>query len=268
MDIKDKDDIYTCAEYAKDISIYLIKREKVTEVKEVLLANQIEIKERHREKVIEWLVDAQLKFKLKDETLYMATDIVDRFLDKQKVTRSKVSLLALVSILIASKYEEIYPPHLKDFIMICDDEFSHHEIFSMELSVMKALDFDLSTPNILTFLKRFSKFTNADETKQILAMFICEAQLLSSKMANYPHSLLAMGGLYLAEKAVNNDFKIEKLPLDEASHTKEELYKCANEMLGNMLIKEKIALSNIRRKYGKYKDIVRIPLNSNLLALP
>ena len=132
IDKKDKENIYTCADYAEDVSRYLRGREKITELKNTLLSNQKEIKEIHRERVIEWMVGVQMRYKLTDETLYMAINILDRYLDKETIKKSNFSLLGLTAILIASKYEEIYPPHLKNFVGCCDEDFSSPEIFRLD----------------------------------------------------------------------------------------------------------------------------------------
>lgn len=51
--------------------------------------------------------------------------------------------MAVASMLIATKYEEIYPPLLKDFVFITDNVFSADEILEMELDILVALDFDI-----------------------------------------------------------------------------------------------------------------------------
>ena len=45
--------------------------------------------------------------------------------------------------LIASKYEEIYPPLLKDFVYITDNQYKAEDILEMEKSQLFALDFDI-----------------------------------------------------------------------------------------------------------------------------
>ena len=45
--------------------------------------------------------------------------------------------------LIATKYEEIYPPLLKDFVYISEDQFSEDKILEMELQILEQLDFDI-----------------------------------------------------------------------------------------------------------------------------
>ena len=43
--------------------------------------------------------------------------------------------------LIASKYEEIYPPIVTDFVYITDNAYSKKEILEMEESILSNLEF-------------------------------------------------------------------------------------------------------------------------------
>lgn len=45
--------------------------------------------------------------------------------------------------LIACKYEEIYPPIVKDFVYITDNAYTKEEILEMEKSILETLDFDI-----------------------------------------------------------------------------------------------------------------------------
>lgn len=74
--------------------------------------------------LIDWLVDVHLKFKLLPETLYITVSIIDRFLERIKVSKSRLQLVGVTALFIASKYEEIYPPELKDFVYITDRAYT------------------------------------------------------------------------------------------------------------------------------------------------
>lgn len=54
------------------------------------------------------------------ETLFITVNLIDRFLSKYSIEKSQVQLVGVTSLLIATKYEEIYPPTLKDFIYITE----------------------------------------------------------------------------------------------------------------------------------------------------
>lgn len=45
--------------------------------------------------------------------------------------------------LIACKYEEIYPPIVKDFVYITDNAYSKEEILAMEKKMLTVLDFEI-----------------------------------------------------------------------------------------------------------------------------
>lgn len=59
--------------------------------------------------------------------------------------------------LIASKYEEIYAPEVKDFVYITDQAYTKEEILKMEQSILSTLDFNICVPSAYRFLERFTK---------------------------------------------------------------------------------------------------------------
>ena len=61
---------------------------------------------------MEWIIDVHRKFRLMPESLYLTVLIVDRYLSIKQIKKSQLHILGLTSILVATKYEEIYPPSL------------------------------------------------------------------------------------------------------------------------------------------------------------
>ena len=93
--------------------------------------------------LVDWLVDVHLKFKLLSETLFLTVNIIDRYLTLKQVQRSKLQLIGVSAMLISTKYEEIYPPTVKDFVYITDNAYSKEEVLTMESEVLVTLDFDI-----------------------------------------------------------------------------------------------------------------------------
>jgi len=93
---------------------------------------QTEIKDTSRAFLIEWMIDVHRKFRLMPETLYVSVSIIDRYLSIQEIKKSQLHLLGVTALLIATKYEEIYPPELKDLINISENKFAKDEILKME----------------------------------------------------------------------------------------------------------------------------------------
>ena len=71
--------------------------------------------------LIDWIIDIHLKFKLKNETLFIAVNLIDNYLAlTENVDRKQLQLIGIACMQIASKYEEIYPPNSNEFIYITD----------------------------------------------------------------------------------------------------------------------------------------------------
>lgn len=88
------------------------------------MSAQPEINDKMRAILVDWLIEVHLKFKLQAETLFITINIIDRFLEKQKVGKSRLQLVGVTALLIACKYEEIYPPEMKDFVYITDRAYT------------------------------------------------------------------------------------------------------------------------------------------------
>ena len=82
--------------------------------------------------LVDWIIEVHLRFKLLPETLFLTVNLIDRFLEKTEIMRTRLQLVAVSALLIASKYEEIYVPELKDFVFISDNAYTKEEIIDME----------------------------------------------------------------------------------------------------------------------------------------
>lgn len=61
----------------------------------------------------------------------------------------------MTALLIASKYEEIYAPEVKDFVYTTANAYSIKEVLEMECSMLTTLEFNITTPTAYRFLERF-----------------------------------------------------------------------------------------------------------------
>jgi len=78
------------------------------------MIGQREISEKHRSKLIDWIVGIHQTWGLREETFFLTVNIIDRFLSLVKINLDTFQLLGLAAMFVACKYEEIYPPHIKD----------------------------------------------------------------------------------------------------------------------------------------------------------
>lgn len=140
-------------------------------------------------------------FKLLPETLFLAINLVDRILaGTPNMKRDRLQLVGITSLLIASKYEEIYPPEIHDFVFIADNTYPKEEIFATEEKILIKLQWDLSTPSSLHFLRRFSKAAGSDYAVHTLGKFIIETALLDVNLLKWRPSEIAAAAIYISRK--------------------------------------------------------------------
>ena len=92
------------------------------------LTKHVDINDKMRAILVDWLVDVHDKFKLRLETLFLTVNLIDRFLERKLVTRQKLQLVGITAFLIASKYDEIYPPEVHELVYITDNSYTHAEV--------------------------------------------------------------------------------------------------------------------------------------------
>lgn len=93
--------------------------------------------------LMDWMMEVCNDYMLKRQTFHMALNYVDRFLSlSENLPKSKYQLLGVVSLYIAAKLEEIYPPKLEDFALVGHD-YPIEEIKGFEQLVLRRLNFRL-----------------------------------------------------------------------------------------------------------------------------
>jgi Cyclin, N-terminal domain len=128
IDERDQNDSLCVTGYVEDMYSHFRMKEIDTSVRPFYMENQPHINERMRSILVDWLVEVHLKFKLVPETLYLAINLIDRYLEQSTVARPQLQLVGVTCLLIASKYEEIYAPELRDLVYICDRAYTKLDV--------------------------------------------------------------------------------------------------------------------------------------------
>ena len=119
--------------------------------------------------LVDWLVEVHEKFQCYAETLFLSINLMDRFLAKNKVTMNKLQLLAVTSLFIAAKFEEVNLPRLAEYAYITDGAASKNDIKNAEMFMLTSLEFNIGWPNPLNFLRRISK---ADDYIRLIEILV------------------------------------------------------------------------------------------------
>jgi cyclin B len=139
-----------------------------------------------------------MKFRLLPETLYLCVNIIDRYLSHAPIARKRLQLVGVTSLLIACKYEEIYPPEVKDCVYITDRAYTRQDVLDMEAHIVKILQFKMTVPTGYPFLQRFLHITKATRATRNLACFYMERMLQEYCTLNFRPSHVAAAAVSLA----------------------------------------------------------------------
>ena len=71
---------------------------------------------------------------------------------------------------IVRKYEEIYPPEVREFVYITDDTYTKRQVLRMEHLVLKVLSFFMSAPTANVFCERALETCKCDGKVKAMAM--------------------------------------------------------------------------------------------------
>ena len=171
--------------------------------------------------VVDWLVEVADEFKLSPQTLYLSINYIDRYLSSVPVGREKLQLIAVSSMLIASKYEEISAPPVEDFVRITDFTYSTEEVMlpstleffqcfaaeidssllqvlRMEAEILRTLSFKLTAVTPFVFLQKIRSLLKMDEDLSQLSLYLAEITIQDLSFTAYPPSHIAFSAVILA----------------------------------------------------------------------
>jgi cyclin B len=106
--------------------------------------------------------------------------------------------LGITALHIACKYEEIYPPELKQILRVTDNAVSKEEVLALEFQILQTLDFNVTFPSILRFMERYARIAQVQERTQLLAQYLCDICLLDCTLMKEKPSKLAAVCLFAA----------------------------------------------------------------------
>jgi len=251
-----KYDLQFAEEYQEEIIPYLLSLEDKKRINPNYMLNQNDINEKMRMILIDWLVEVHLKFKLLPETLFLTINFIDRYLQNNQTPRDKLQLIAVSSLLIACKYEEIYPPEISSFVYITDNAYKKEDILDYEIKILGDLEYDLTYPTPLRFLEIVCVKLGLTNDKSFFNKMMYLIELCLSKLYFYNYTYLEMViacCLFLNEK--NYFFSqnvIRCFNLGEKSQKFEKIKSCIFEIkkLLEYINENKNLFKGVRQKYA------------------
>lgn len=279
--------LVNCLEYKDEILQYMRKMELENRPKSNYMKKQQDINSSMRSILVDWLVEVSEEYKLNTETLYLAVNYTDRFLSLMSVLRGKLQLVGTASMYIASKYEEISPPDVSEFVYITDDTYTKKQVLRMEHLLLKVLDFRMNAPTTNCFLMHYLRFlklstnntsncstynqnqllqgcTEVQSRIEHLSRYIAELTLIDADtFLSYLPSQIASSAIYLALFTTNKTWTKQIAELIGYSYDLTELKSCIIDMFKCMQQAAHHPQQAIQEKYKHakydYVSLIEIP---------
>ena len=100
--------------------------------------------------------------------------------------------------LIATKYEEIQPPQVRDYVFITDNAYTKDDILQCEYQMLTTLEFNITAPSAFTFLERFAKVANLSPLSESMAYYLIELPLIEQRMLKFSPSMIGASAVFLS----------------------------------------------------------------------
>ena len=260
IDAHEVDNPLYVTDYVQDMYEHFRQQEIEKKVNPHYMLKQTYINSKMRAILVDWLVEVHLRFKLVPETLYLCVSLIDRFLSKREVTRSKLQLVGVTCMFISSKYEEIYPPELRDLVYICDSAYTKEEIVDMEESVLKALNYKVTIPSAHTFLIRFLKAAHADKRMVQLSYYILDGSLQCDKLLQYLPSQLAAASIFVARRVIGRNSWSPTL-LRYSNYLAEDIVPIARDLMRERKLQKELRAVDNKYASSRYGGVSKYEID-------
>ena len=215
------------------------------------MRNQKEINERMRAILVDWLIEVHLKFKLREDTLFLTINLMDRYLEKREVAKGELQLVGATAMFVACKFEEIHPPELQDFVYVTDKAYTNSDFIRMEEMMLKTLNYAVIvvTPN--TLLRRLHQLDQkCNKMTYFLSSYFIELALIEYRMIKYRPSLQAAAALYLARKTCKLVPAWDEFFEKYTTYSEDSIRPCAKDICALLHGIEKSRLQAVKTKYS------------------
>jgi cyclin B len=167
--------------------------------------------------------------------------------------------------LIASKYEEIYAPEIRDFVYITDKAYNKEDIMRMENRILMKLKFDVLSVSPYRLLERLVLQCGNDLKLFYLSQFILELSLVEYTMWKYIPSVKACSSVFIARKILKLVPTWPKVLENTWEYTEVTLRMCVKDLCSILDMSSKCTLRAIKNKFSnpRFMEVSKLPIFNN-----
>ena len=175
----------------------------------------------HMRKIVtDWMLEVCEDQQCQPEVFFLAVNYLDRYLSLVNIAKNQLQLVASTCLLLASKFSQVVPLSTEQLVIYTDNSVTVEELRQMEINVLNALQWELSSVTAHSFLEHLipglhlSSKVNIDKVKRntdsIMATAATEYQFMLTKPSLIASAALAIVVKETSENLIE-DQEIEKI---------------------------------------------------------
>lgn len=154
----ERESLHVTHHYGEDIDAYQRELEVLYNTANSLTRHKITPALRAR--MVDWMIEVLTNFKCDDQSFFLAVSLMDRYFKLKQETReiSDLHIIGVTCMFVASKYEDIYPLKMKMvYEKIAHKKLPIEKIKSLEMDILRQINYKIPAPTSLEFLKVYLK---------------------------------------------------------------------------------------------------------------
>eukprot|EP00933_Yihiella_yeosuensis_P039169 TRINITY_DN3311_c4_g1_i1.p1 TRINITY_DN3311_c4_g1~~TRINITY_DN3311_c4_g1_i1.p1 ORF type:complete len:825 (+),score=161.70 TRINITY_DN3311_c4_g1_i1:79-2553(+) len=208
---------------------------------------------RARAGLIDWFVSVQWSWGLHQKSLFLAVNLLDRYLSIATVAEDDMQLVGAVVLYLAAKCEEENPPREIDLLYLVQKTGNPGSLFDfleIESHIVSALENQICVPTIAHELLTVQQANGCDDQSHVeLSNYILEVSVMDVRMMRYPASHLAAAGMLLSNELFGTRRAWTTLLEQQSTYIHASISKCAKEMHQLLCKAPTSHLQSVRKKY-------------------
>ncbi|TFK50692.1 cyclin-like protein [Heliocybe sulcata] len=206
-------------EYGAEIAEWRSELEadpSLTPVADEIDQNQDEVQWSDRPALIDNLVAWHHEWKLRSETLFLAVDLLNRYMARKRVALRHYRAVAFTALWIANKSAEVLWKEIsiKDLMHACSNSWSSKHFQYQEQQILQTLDWRCQRPDAFSQLRSFWFDKNEDVEILQPASYILELSLAVRNFISVLPSCKAKAALILARMICGREVDLSEEPVE------------------------------------------------------
>ena len=150
--------------------------------------------------LVDFLIEVHAQFRLRPEVLYLAMNIVDRYVSKRVVYKKHYQLVGCAALWTAAKFEDAKDkvPLTKELSEMCCKAYDESAFIQMEGHVLGTIGWNLGAPTAEAWLRMFTVEELEDKRTANVARYIMEVSLFHRDFVGMPAYDIAAGAIIIA----------------------------------------------------------------------